>query len=134
MERTEFLFIIKEYLVPTISCCCSETFQGYWNYCSYLTQVSLLSDKHGQCVLSFTSLLFKLHAVTTVSIVQTSKEFQSDKSKAKYFKIFLSLNVFSLSLFEGHIANKCFPDSTVGKESTCNSGDPSWIPGLGRST
>ena len=27
-----------------------------------------------------------------------------------------------------------FPHSTVGKESTCNVGDPSWIPGLGRST
>ena len=26
-----------------------------------------------------------------------------------------------------------FPDSSVGKESTCNAGDPSWIPGLGRS-
>ena len=27
-----------------------------------------------------------------------------------------------------------FPDSSVGKESACNSGDPSWIPGSGRST
>ena len=27
-----------------------------------------------------------------------------------------------------------FPDSSTGKESTCNAGDPSWIPGLGRST
>ena len=26
-----------------------------------------------------------------------------------------------------------FPDSLVGKESTCNAGDPSSIPGLGRS-
>ena len=25
-----------------------------------------------------------------------------------------------------------FPDSSVGKESTCNAGDPCWIPGLGR--
>ena len=25
------------------------------------------------------------------------------------------------------------PDSSVGKESTCNAGDPSSIPGLGRS-
>ena len=25
-----------------------------------------------------------------------------------------------------------FPDSSVGKESTCNVGDPSLIPGLGR--
>ena len=27
-----------------------------------------------------------------------------------------------------------FPDSSVGKESTCNAGDPCSIPGLGRST
>ena len=26
-----------------------------------------------------------------------------------------------------------FPDSSVGKESTCSAGDPSLIPGLGRS-
>ena len=30
-------------------------------------------------------------------------------------------------------SNKGFPDSSVGKESTCNVGDPSLIPGLGRS-
>ena len=29
---------------------------------------------------------------------------------------------------------KGFPDSSVGKESTCNAGDPRLIPGLGRST
>ena len=27
-----------------------------------------------------------------------------------------------------------FSDSSVGKESACNAGDPSWIPGWGRST
>ena len=27
----------------------------------------------------------------------------------------------------------CFPDSLVGKESSCNAGDPSLIPGLGKS-
>ena len=26
-----------------------------------------------------------------------------------------------------------FPDSSVGKESSCNAGDPSSIPGLGKS-
>ena len=26
-----------------------------------------------------------------------------------------------------------FPDSSVGKETACNAGDPSSIPGLGRS-
>ena len=41
----------------------------------------------------------------------------------------------------GNIVNNCvislcdtgFPDSSVGKESICNEGDPSSIPGLGRS-
>ena len=28
---------------------------------------------------------------------------------------------------------KCFPNSSVGKESACNAGDPGSIPGLGRS-
>ena len=28
---------------------------------------------------------------------------------------------------------KCFPKSSVGKESACNAGDPGSIPGLGRS-
>ena len=28
----------------------------------------------------------------------------------------------------------CFPESSVGKESACNAGDPSLIPELGRST
>ena len=27
-----------------------------------------------------------------------------------------------------------FPDSSIGKESVCSAGDPSLIPGLGRST
>ena len=28
---------------------------------------------------------------------------------------------------------QCFPHSSAGKESTCNAGDPGWIPGSGRS-
>ena len=31
------------------------------------------------------------------------------------------------------IPSEGFPDSSVGKESTCNAGDPSLIPGSGRS-
>ena len=31
------------------------------------------------------------------------------------------------------VSNCGFPDSSVGKESTCNAGDPGSIPGLGRS-
>ena len=32
------------------------------------------------------------------------------------------------------MVSKGFPDSSVGKESSCNAGDPSLIPGLGRSS
>ena len=36
-------------------------------------------------------------------------------------------------LFTHHLDKYGFPHSSVGKESTCNAGDPSSIPGLGRS-
>ena len=39
-----------------------------------------------------------------------------------------------LSIKSGFEKSSCgFPDSSVGKESACNAGDPSSIPGLGRS-
>ena len=38
--------------------------------------------------------------------------------------------IFSLRL----VLSQTFPDSSVGKESACNAGDPGSIPGLGRST
>jgi len=37
---------------------------------------------------------------------------------------------FSPPSYKEHVG---FPDSSVGKESACNAGDPSSIPGLGRS-
>ena len=39
----------------------------------------------------------------------------------------------SLSLCHLCVFNRGFPDGSVGKESTCNKGDTSLIPGLGRS-
>ena len=36
--------------------------------------------------------------------------------------------------FISHSASFSFPHNSVGKESTCNAGDPSSIPGLGRSS
>ena len=32
------------------------------------------------------------------------------------------------------LLRKGFPDSSVGRESACNAGDPGLIPGLGRSS
>ena len=39
------------------------------------------------------------------------------------------INAYNRILFN----NKSFPDSSLGKESACNAGDPSSIPGSGRS-
>ena len=36
--------------------------------------------------------------------------------------------------FDLHFSNNELPDSSVGKDSACNAGDPGLIPGLGRST
>ena len=35
-------------------------------------------------------------------------------------------------LLQGNVLAKCFSDSSVGKESACNAGNPSLIPGSGR--
>ena len=37
-------------------------------------------------------------------------------------------------LLEQGVGSKGLPDSSVGKESACNAGDPSSFPGLGRPT
>ena len=41
--------------------------------------------------------------------------------------------VLPKSIRQGLEEERAFPDSSVGKESPCNAGDPSSIPGLGRS-
>ena len=41
------------------------------------------------------------------------------------------LYMYSFNYFYNSV--KGFPDCSVGKESTCNAGDPSLIPGSGRS-
>ena len=47
------------------------------------------------------------------------------------------MNFFALKAFQGFSEIPplywSFPDSSVGKESACNAGDPGSIPGLGRS-
>ena len=43
--------------------------------------------------------------------------------------------LFIQHTFTEHLTyGRGFPDSSVGKESTCNAGDPSSIPGSGRSS
>ena len=41
--------------------------------------------------------------------------------------------IIMLNVFVQYSASNGFPDSSVGKESACNAGDPSLIPGSGRS-
>ena len=50
-------------------------------------------------------------------------------------EIHLHRDVYILKMWTGSCAflNRGFPDSLVGKESACNAGDPSLIPGSGRS-
>ena len=46
----------------------------------------------------------------------------------------LKLLTNQVRIREDLIIQRCFPDSSVGKESACNAGEPGSIPGLGRST
>ena len=46
--------------------------------------------------------------------------------------MFLKLETSSYEYWQAHVP-KVFPDSSVGKESACNAGDPGLILGLGRS-
>ena len=50
---------------------------------------------------------------------------------------FFNLTIFEIFYFKVRIRRVygyiCFPDSSVGKESTCNSGDLGLIPGSGKS-
>ena len=43
------------------------------------------------------------------------------------------MRLASAGLLGINCVNMGFPDSSVGKESTCNAGDPSSMPGLGKS-
>ena len=49
------------------------------------------------------------------------------------YSLLLQLNKVVLKFFNYSLKTKKFPDSSVGKESACNAGDPGSIPGSGRS-
>ena len=48
--------------------------------------------------------------------------------------VILQMTLFVCCFVSLDLVSGGFPDSSVGKESTCNAGDPGLIPGLGRST
>ena len=50
------------------------------------------------------------------------------------YSLLLQLNKVVLKFFNYSLKTKKFPDSSVGKESACNAGDPGSIPGARRST
>ena len=54
-----------------------------------------------------------------------------DVSRIIFIQETLQKNFFFLLAFS--IYWRCFPHSSVGKESACNAGDPDSIPGSGRS-
>ena len=56
----------------------------------------------------------------------------SSSGKAESFSHLFSVT-FSLTSRDKEIILVVFPDSSVGKESACNAGDPGSIPGSGRS-
>ena len=51
----------------------------------------------------------------------------------KAFPFFKSVNNQSVALKRLLMITLLFPDSSVGKESACNAGDPGSIPGSGKS-
>ena len=58
----------------------------------------------------------------------------TDKLAAKLMNLFAALQIHrSVTLKALLMWTEGFPDSSVGKESACNAGDPGSIPGLGRS-
>ena len=74
------------------------------------------------------------------------KKKRKEKERSTFLKNLKKKKIFPLlqSIFLSHsrpqktsdllsVNIDCFPDSSVGKESTCNAGDPGVIPGLGRS-
>ena len=46
----------------------------------------------------------------------------------------MQTNIYRMDKYQGLNILHSFPDSSVGKESACNAGDPGSIPGSGRST
>ena len=50
------------------------------------------------------------------------------------YSLLLQLNKVVLKFLNYSLKTKKFPDSSVGKESACNAGDPGSIPGARRST
>ena len=53
----------------------------------------------------------------------------------QYINVCIFMCVFMCNnVFKASYTQNGFPDSSVGKESTCNAGDPGSIPGWGRST
>ena len=59
-------------------------------------------------------------------------DISSSVKPVTYQWVFQLVPIFCYGKSWPHISNLCFPDSSVGKESACNAGDPGLIPGLGR--
>ena len=87
------------------------------------------------CVLwycCFVALVFFQHGILLLQIHSSLNTFIAmDLFWARTtLKVLWTENKITVYAIQCH----SFPDSSVGKESTCNAGDPGSIPGLGRST
>ena len=77
--------------------------------------------------------IYCVYGVLTCPFVYHSAFFQS--VPALQGSIYKKNQVTSCCIYVRNThANWCFPYSSVGKESTCNAGDPSSIPGSRRSS
>ena len=87
-----------------------------------------------QASLSFT-MSHSLLKLMFIELVATSNHLILCCAPLLLPPIFPRIRVFSSELaYQVHKILEGFPDSSVGKESTCNAGDSSSIPGLGRPT
>ena len=73
------------------------------------------------------SLKLKIESDSTLKSVLILQNVFTACNQKYLSEVLILMNYTKLSVNEG------FPDNSVGKESACNAGDPSSIPGSGRS-
>ena len=112
----------------------TATIHWVLNLCKFCFRRSLYRHCAGfPCFISLS------HLSRLISWNQSCPHFMQEKTEANLLSVLVDN---TLSYIHGTVLNiscvllggRFFPGSTASKEFTCNSGDPSSIPGLGRST
>ena len=73
------------------------------------------------------------HYMTMIFYLHTRQSFLCTKMKNNSFLAADDILTHIYWLNKEFVTHLCFPNSSVGKESTCNAGDPGLIPGSERS-